>query len=113
MATLRIAGIDVEDADDPWMCGRRQGAGFALETLGHDGVIRQVGQQDLDRDFAAQALVIRPVDGRHTARAERGEDPISTGEQVSAGWHGPSVPEMLATAQQRHPDAAQQDQIFF
>ena len=86
--TLRVAGIDVEDADDPRVRGRGQGARFPLEPLGHDRITREVGQQHLDRDFATQALVIRPVDGRHAARTERGKDSIAPGEEVSAGWHG-------------------------
>jgi hypothetical protein len=92
-ANVRIARIDVVDADDPGVGGRGQRASLILEALREIRIPRKIRQQDLDGDIPVESLVMGSVDRRHPSGTDRAEDPIAIGEQVSDGWHRPSVPD--------------------
>jgi hypothetical protein len=63
-----------EDRDDVGVMQPGRGAGFPLEPA-HLGRVRQgVGGQDLQRDAAAEALLLRLVDDAHAAAAHLAED---------------------------------------
>ena len=55
----------------------------ATEPRLSTGIPGKLGRKNLDRDFPAQARVLRPVHLSHPARAERSEDLV--GPETSAG----------------------------
>ena len=56
--------------------------GLAQEPLAESLVLGQLGREQLERDLALQARVVRPVDDAHAAPAEQRLDPIA--EQLRA-----------------------------
>jgi hypothetical protein len=73
-ASLVLA--EVVDGADIGMIERRGGARLPLETLDRGGVIREPRREELERDVASQASVLRPIDNAHSAAAEFVEDPV-------------------------------------
>ena len=63
---------DLIDRDDVWMVQRRGGPRFLLEAIEPAGVRRYFGGQHLEREFAAELRVARPIDLAHAAGANGG-----------------------------------------
>jgi len=61
---------------------RRRVLGLPAEALDELVVVRVAVVQDLDRDPAAELLVLREVDVRHPARAELADDLIAPSKSV-------------------------------
>ncbi len=68
----------VVECADVRVAQARDGLRLPLEALLEVRVRREVGRQDLDRDFAVKPRVLRPVDLAHPARAKGGEDFVGT-----------------------------------
>ena len=79
----RLADADVVHHDEVGMGERRDRARFEFETAQPVRVRRNRRRQDLDRHFASEPRVARPIDLAHAARAERREDFV--GPQAKAG----------------------------
>ena len=69
---------DVVQRADVRVVERGDGAGLALEPFTNLGVFGKVRGEDLDRDVAPQARVLRPVDLPHPAGAQRADDLVGT-----------------------------------
>ena len=68
---------------------------LAAEALDELVVVRVAVVEDLDRDAAAELLVLGEVDVRHPARAELAHDPVApveerADERVRDGHGGPT-----------------------
>ena len=63
-------GAEVVDADDAGVLEPRQRARLAREASAEVGIGRALGPQHLDRDVAAEAIVVRAEDAAHAARAQ-------------------------------------------
>ena len=65
----------------------RGGAGFALEALAGALVLGEVRGKHLDRDGAAEQLVMGLPDGRHPAVGEMADDAVALGQGDSGRAH--------------------------
>jgi len=68
---------DRVDGDDVWMSKSGGGFGLAREALQCDAVVRQLGAQDLERDGAVEAFLVRSEDDAHPAAADEAENLVS------------------------------------
>ena len=71
----------VVDRDDVRVRQGRGRLGLAAEALDEEIVVRVALVQDLDRDAAAEVLVLGEVDVRHPARAELAHDAVAAVEK--------------------------------
>jgi len=72
-----VAGLEIP-MDDAAPVSAIEGAGN-LDRRAHQlGVRGEVGREDLDRDDAIEARVLRAIDLSHPSRAERSEDLVRT-----------------------------------
>ena len=71
------SAADLEDADDVGMIQPRDGAGLVLEASTADFVGQRFGQHHLDRDLAAQRLLLGQVHRRHAAMADHAQQSIA------------------------------------
>ena len=69
---------DVVERDDVGVIEGGGRPGFLLESRDAVRVRRHDRRQDLDRDFAMQARVVRPIDLAHAAFAQFIEDAVWT-----------------------------------
>ena len=81
---------------DVRMVQRREHLRFTAEPSNALGIVRDRGQEDLDRDVAIQLRVARAVDLAHSARANRRKDFVGT--KASAGGKGQALIVMPANA---------------
>ena len=81
---------DVVERADMGVVQAGDGPGFALEALAAFGVLATIGRQNLDRDGAVEARVVRPVDLAHAARAQGCQDLV--GAESSSCSGGPCRP---------------------
>ena len=58
------------------MIQRGQGPGFAAEARQAVRVGGDIGRQHLERDIAAEPVIVGPIHVAHSAGAEPGEDPV-------------------------------------
>jgi hypothetical protein len=70
------------------MVERRSRLRLAQEPIAEALVPRQVGDQELERDLAAEADVLRAVHGAHAAAPEQLLEP-KAGDLASRPWVGP------------------------
>ena len=66
---------------------RRHGAGFALEALLNERVVRGFAVHDLDGDVAPEAGIARTVDFAHAARTERRQHFVRAEACAGGEWH--------------------------
>ena len=76
---LRVAAV--VDRDDVRVVERRGVLRLAAEALDELVVVRVAVVEDLDRDAAAELLVLGEVDVRHAARSELAHDPVAPVEE--------------------------------
>ena len=83
-----LVGLRVEDGHEPRVAEGGSQPGLAAQPAGD--VLRAVRVHALDRDLAAEALVLGQEDRRHPARAEPPEDPVAVGKPCACrpGGHG-------------------------
>src|SRR5580658_11110072 len=79
---------DIMHSANVGMVQRRYGVGFAIETLPGLGIVREMTWQDLDRDRAVQASVLRSIHLSHPARADGREDLIRAEASSGGKGHG-------------------------
>jgi hypothetical protein len=65
---------DIVERADVGMIEAGDGFGFALEAGFQGGVVGEVGGEDFDGDFAAEAGVAGAIDFAHAACADGGKD---------------------------------------
>jgi hypothetical protein len=73
-----VVGPDVVDRRDVRVVQESRGSGLLLEAAEAIRVRRERRRQDLDRDVAAEARILRAVDLAHPSRTERRDDLIGT-----------------------------------
>ena len=74
---------DVVDRDDVRVRREaRGGARLALEAAAGALVLAEMGGQDLDRDGAAEQLVVGRPDGRHPAGGDVADDAVAPGREI-------------------------------
>ena len=69
--------LDAVYSADVRVVQRRQHARFALQARHPVGIIGERGRQNLDRDIAAKACVVRPEDLAHPTAAQQGIDAVA------------------------------------
>ena len=84
---VRLAAVD--DRDDAGVREQRERARLALEAVDGVGRLQPPGVQQLDRDGAAELLVVRLPDARHPAAPEQPLDAEASRERLAD--HRPSV----------------------
>ena len=82
-----LVRTEVVDGGDVRVVEHARGAGLLLEAFQAIGVLRERGGQHLDRDFAAEARVLRAVDLPHASRTELGEDLVGTEPRAGGERH--------------------------
>ena len=75
MAVLVVARVD--DRNHVGVGDARDGARLAAEALELVGLVRHLAVEHLGRHISLQRLVESEVDGRHSARAQLGLQPVS------------------------------------
>ena len=84
---LPLVLLDREDRADAGMVQRRGGARLALEALERRSVLGELGGQELQRDAAAEARVLRLVDDAHPAASEAAHDGVMGDALPDQGIH--------------------------
>ena len=65
----------------------RENLGFPAESRETLGVVRNDGEEDLDRDVPIEFGVTRPIDGAHAADTEDGDDFVWTEARADVERH--------------------------
>src|SRR5207247_2424590 len=81
--SLAAVLLDPVDRRDVGMVQRREKSRLALEARQRRFVMRKIGRQRLDRDFAAEARIGGAVDMPHSSGAQRIDDFV--GADASTG----------------------------
>ena len=97
---------DVVDDEDVGVVELGGGAGFLLEAREAFGIGGEARVDDLDRDFAPEPRVARPVDLAHAARAERREDLVGAELRSRGEAHAVCLPGSEEGARSCPPGAA-------
>src|SRR5260370_30679885 len=67
---------EIEDVEDVRVLEPRDRSRLLLKTFAVTLVLGEEIRQDLDRDIAFEGGVVGPVDRRHSAPADAGDDPV-------------------------------------
>ena len=83
----RVGRPDLMNRHDVGVVQRRSGARLLLEALATVGIGRELFRENLDRDFATQPPVARPIDLSHASGAQRDEDLVRSETRASRNCH--------------------------
>ena len=91
-----VGEVEVDDLDDVLVPTRAGDLRLATESIEHLLVRRDLGLEELQRELARHAQVLRLEDGAHTPLAEHARQPVGAGDDRSDALvrdlHAPKSP---------------------